>query len=81
MYQLYTRVDRDTAVMVMVMVLNSAYTGLPRNLWCSSGAVHCFARASMFGKPFLAQHPLRWPARLGAPWKVPRAGDYDGMIL
>ena len=29
-----------SAVMVMVMVLNSAYTGpLPRYLWCSSGAV------------------------------------------
>ena len=29
-------------VMVMVMVLNWAYTGpLPRCLWCSSGAVRC----------------------------------------
>ena len=52
-------------VMVMVMVLNSAYltTSGVAPAPCSARARPCLD--VWWGEPFLVQHPLRWPARPG----------------
>ena len=68
----------STRTMVMVMVLNSDYTGpLPHYLYVAPAP--CFARARpcldvWWGEPFLVQRPLCWPTHPSwHPWEVPRA--------